>query len=479
MTSSRVGPFTRSNAFSCQENDVQARLFGVALTWCCLLALPGVARPQDELVGLVLDLLKEQDKEVRSLAFEQIRTEMKGEEATKQFAGMLTELQDDARIGLLSALADRGDVAAKPAILETLKASEKTPVVIAAMAAVGKLGDPSDSGTLVRRLSDSDQDIQAAARGALIRLQGDAMTKTLVGEFHRGPEPIKLAMIEILTARRAMDAIPDLISWSTSKTRSYRKAAMVALGQLGTVEHLPLMLPGVLKATRGPERSSAEKAVLLVARRESDAEKRAQPILDALASYSETERLHLLPTLGRVGGGAALRQVEAALKSSDTASHSAGIMAISHWPDASVADTLIALAKSDQHDNHRAIALRALIRVAPLADGRDDGEKLSLLKTVLGMANRDADKKLAIRRASAIRTVETLRFLLPYVETSTLAEDACHAIVELAHHRQLRDDNKPEFHAALDKVLATSKDATVLVRAERYKKGQTWARSQP
>ena len=79
-------------------------------------------------------------------------------------------------------------------------------------------------------------------------------------------------------------------------------------------------------------------------------------------------------------------------------------------------------------------------------------------------------------RASAIRTGESLRFVLPYVDNPTLSEAACLGVVELAHHRGLREPNKVEFDAALDKVIATSKDEVVIDRANRYKRGQTWAR---
>jgi hypothetical protein len=55
-------------------------------------------------------------------------------------------------------------------------------------------------------------------------------------------------------------------------------------------------------------------------------------------------------------------------------------------------------------------------------------------------------------------------------------EHACETIVELAHHRGLREPNKPEFDRALDKVMATSKNATTVDRAKRYKNNQTWVR---
>ncbi len=56
---------------------------------------------------------------------------------------------------------------------------------------------------------------------------------------------------------------------------------------------------------------------------------------------------------------------------------------------------------------------------------------------------------------------------------------ACETIVELAHHRELREPNKSEFDPALDKVIKLSNDPVVVDRANRYKRGETWARPKP
>ena len=131
--------------------------------------------------------------------------------------------------------------------------------------------------------------------------------------------------------------------------------------------------------------------------------------------------------------------------------------------------------QTDEDSGDQIAALRALIRVAPLPDGRSDGEKLDLLQQAMTLCTRDNERNLVLQRAAAIRIPETLRFLLPYLDQSTYAQAACRAIVELAHHRDLREPNKAEFDEALDKVIQISKDATVIDRAKRYKKGQTWA----
>jgi HEAT repeat protein len=413
---------------------------------------------------------------MRALALEQIRTEVPGTDATLEFARQLPALGSDAQAGLLSALADRGDPAAKSAVLDLLERSPAKEVQVAAWSALGQLGDASDCAALVGQLGAADEDVRSIARRSLTRLTGEGVTEALLAEFPRASLDEKVAIIDLITSRRDLTAKPRLFAWSVVGTPAIRQAAMVSLAELAVPEETPDMLPGVLRASRGAERDAAEKCVMQVAQREPDAEKRCLPILRALRHFGTDDQLRLLPTLGRVGGTAALDQIESALRSRDPVRHSAGIAAIANWPDASVAPNLIALVADDKHANHRILALRALLRVAPLPDGRSDQVKLELLKTAMAMCTRDAERKYALQRAAAIRLPETLQFVLPYVDQPAFAEQACATIVQLAHDRQLRDANKAAFHRALDRVIATSQDATLLERARRYKKGQTWVR---
>ena len=124
--------------------------------------------------------------------------------------------------------------------------------------------------------------------------------------------------------------------------------------------------------------------------------------------------------------------------------------------------------------------LGGLIRIAPLPNNSlDPAGKLALVEQTMALCRRDQDRGKLLERASAIRTVETLRYVLPYVDQPALAESACQSIVELAHQRKLRDGNKDEFMVALDKVLATTKNEEIADRAQRYKLGKTWERKKP
>jgi HEAT repeat protein len=442
-----------------------------------LAVAPAAAQEADgPLVDLIVGLLHENDKDLRALGLEQVRTEAKGEGATKRFADELPKLPSEAQAGLLRALADRGDTSARHAVLQVLKTSREEPVRLAAVSALGSLGETADLKTLVQLLAAGSPAEKTAARTSLTRLRGDAVLAAIAAEIEHAPPPTAVALIEILMTRRALDTIPQLLTASMGSDSTVRTAAMAALGQMAPTEHIGGMVQGVLKAQQGRERDAAERAIAAVCGRIADAGKRAEPLLNAMEKRNEAERIALLPALGRVGGPQALARVEREIADAALAHHAGGIRALCNWPDASVAPRLIKLAKADEHDEHRALALAALIRVAPLPDGRSDSQKLELVKTVMPMCASDEQRNLLLTRASAIRTIETLRYVLPYLDQPAHAQQACQSIVELAHHRGLREPNKAEFHQALDNVIAISKDAVVIDRAKRYKADQTWVR---
>jgi HEAT repeat protein len=447
----------------------------VAAAWGLTAIASGKEEAGDELVPLIVGLLGEKDKDLRAVALDQIRTEAKGEAATKQFAAQLPKVSADAQPGLLSALADRGDAAARPPVVELLRATHDEPVKIAAIGALGALGNGDDLPLLVSFLSSDLQAENSAARAALVRLGGEGVPAAIVVTLKQSTDvPLRVALVEILTTRRALETLPDLLALTRDSDATLRAAAMAALGQLGGPAQVPGMVEGVLKAQKGAEREGAERAVALVCSRDADSAQRAAPLLAAMDKVDPSDRAALLPTLGRVGGPAALQTIETAI--ADPALHGVGLRAICLWPDASVAPRLIEIFRGDKHPEHRALALAALIRIAPLPDGRPDDERLALLKEVMGMCTRTADQNTVLKRARAIYTVDALRFVVPYLDQPVHAQMACETVVELAHHRDVRDANKAEFTSALDKVLQISKDATVRDRANLYKAGRTWVR---
>jgi HEAT repeat protein len=449
---------------------------GVLLSAWMILGNPQASFAQDDLVDLVVGFLGDEDKEVRSLAFEQIRNDAKGEAATKIFAAQLPKLAADAQVGLLSALADRGDKAAGPAVLALLEKDADQPVKLAAIRALGRLGQPADHAVLIQLLTDGAAEEQAAASEALVFMSGDTVSADIAGKLKSSPPSVAVALLKVLTTRRAQETIPTILAAAAADDAAVRAAAMKALSQLAGPDHIGPMVTGVLKAERGAERSDAEKAVAMVCQQIENVDERAKPVLAAMEGMEPDDGRIVMLLLGRVGGTSALKVVSDAIASSDSTDHSIGLQALCNWPDASIESLLLAKARIEKRPEHRRMALRALIRIATLSDDRTDEHRLDLLRTCFAMAETDDDRTLVLHRAQAVRTVESLRYITQFMEDSRFAERACLTIVELAHHRSLREPNRPEFEKVLDQVIATSKDPVVVDRSQRYKRDETWVR---
>ena len=426
------------------------------------------------LVDMVIDLVKDKDKDMRAIGFQQVREEVKGTAATKRFAELLPTLPPDAQAGLIDALAARGDKAARSAIVETLQTPDE-PVRAAGIRALGVLGEAGNVSLMAKWLTAGAESEKTAARQSLEQIRAEGVDEKIAQELKvaTGDPRRQIALIEIAERRKDLAAVPVMIYLALSGKADIFAPAMQALGQLAAADDIPKLVEILLKSEPGGERDGAEKTILSVCQRIKAPDKRADPLLAVWDGLGDEQKTILLPGLGRMGGAKVLAVVDQAIAGGSAQRRDAGVRALCNWPDASVAPKLLALAQSADNAEYRSWALRALTRVAVLRDSRSDAERLELLKKAMTLAGGDDERNYALDRAKAIRTMDCVRFVLSHMDRPELAQHASATIVELAHYRELRDPNKDEFDKALDKVIAICTDPTLVDYARRYKRGET------
>ena len=461
---------------------VRLTTIGLMSACCAMMIFPiAIMRAADEasneLLKMIVPLISEKDPDFRAAGLDQVRSGAKGVEATKLFSDQLPKLEASNQVSLLSALADRGDITARPAVLSVLTSIQDESVRAAAISALGRLGNSSDLPLLIDELSSKSSVEQVAARKSLSRLSGEDVSDRLTANLSGAALGVKAALIEVLATRRAKDAIPAIVAAAIDDNPQVRGAAMNALGQLASSDQIVAMLPGILKATKGGERDAAEKNVALVCARIEKEEPRAETLIKAMASMQETDRDQLLSLVGRVGGKKLMEYVGNIAKGDDASRRKLAIDALSKWPDASVAKLLRDITDKTTNVGERNSSFQAYVKVCAARDKRTDQKRLESLQEAFKIATTPEEKTLVINRCRTAYAVESLRFVRPYVDDEAYAQVACETIVELAHHREIRDPNKAEFDEALDKVIATSKNPTVVERANAYKKGETWSKS--
>lgn len=448
----------------------------LSLIAALILAMPSASSAADDPVAMTIDLFSRDDADFRAIGLDRVRHGTKGEAATYRFAAAIAKQSPERQIELVRALADRGDAAALPAITALLLQAKDPAVRSAAVLALGTLGSQVEVAVLKRSLAADEPEKGAACR-ALTVIRGDAATKELIDAAKFGEPALRPVFIDILADRRARVALPEFAAMTVDADAAVRAAALRALEKLGGPEQVAGLIAGVLKAAAGTERRDAERALVTVCTKNRGYDESATIFLEAFKKAPESEQETLLPALGGVGGPGAMAIVDELIASPDPAKRTFGLSALSRWPDATVSSRLLDLTGKAQDSAERAVLLGALIRIAPLPTNKlNDAQKLDLVKKTMQLCQTDEDRARLIERVNAIRTIDAFRLILPYLDQPPLAEPACKSVVELAHHRQLRDANKDEFTKALDRVIATTKNEELIQRATAYKEGKTWER---
>jgi hypothetical protein len=146
-----------------------------------------------------------------------------------------------------------------------------------------------------------------------------------------------------------------------------------------------------------------------------------------------------------------------------------------NWPDPSASADLLALAQSERDPAQSRQALRSLIRVNAVKDklpgDKSNGPRLEVLKKAMGLSANDEERKLVLDALATVKEIQTLHYVLPYLDHKTLGQRACRTVVELAHSKTLRAPNRAAFEQALDRVIAICRDANLVERAKKYRQG--------
>jgi HEAT repeat protein len=349
--------------------------------------------------------------------------------------------------------------------------SDQPALRIAGVRCLGEIGDVSVIPLLIDALA-SDGELAAAAQQSLTALPrqevGTAMLQALATR-----QEIRGGVIEVLKSLRYYEAIDPLVAIAARNDPAEFGPALDGLrGIADPDEHdLPRLLRLLLGTAPGKHREEVEKTILIVCEKSPDASSRAKPVLAALGKLPKADSATYLPLLGRLGGAEVLAKVEPALQALDPQLRDAAVRALCNWPSADVSEGLLGLATTAENAAHRRMALRAYVRVVSLKSDRPEQQTLNMLQQAMKLAKAAEDRQLILERAATVRTMESVEWIASYLADRTVNQSACQALVELAHHRFLRQPNMDRFGPLLDRVSQISENPQVVARAKRYRAG--------
>jgi len=429
-------------------------------------------QPQDEAIGIVLDVLKSDDQEMQAVAIAMVK-EMPGAEVTRVLAKELPSLSVTSQVQLLSALGDRGDAVALPAVITAAKATDES-VRIAALRALGQLGNASIVGLLAQTAAATGGDEQKTARESLYRLRGPTVDQAILAGIPKAETRTKVELISSVGQRNISAGVSTLLKTAKDSDRKVRAESLKVLKVIAGPQDLPALVELLMDVQSSSDRNEAQKTVAAVAHKIEDKNRQAEAVLAVLPSVEDiTTRCSLLSVLGKIGDSSALPCLREALGSGNAEIQGAAIRALADWPTVEPATDLLNVVESSGNRQHRILALRGAVRLLGLDSVPPAKETIRMYRRAMSLAPDAGEKKRVLSGLAKTKSSDALLMAADYLQDETLFREAEFAVVKIAEGiyaspgpDQTRLRWAQQITAVLNKIIQTSKNDSLRQQAQ-------------
>ncbi len=357
--------------------------------------------------------------------------ETAGEPTLRGLAVALPGLPTDAQTLLIRALAERRARGALRAVTSACK-SDDGAVRLAALEALGPLGNADSIPILLGAAVQGTEAEQAAARAGLQALQGEGVDKALTSHMSNANERETVEIVRALTSRDATDAVPTLLRTASSESREVRAAAVDGLSRLAGQEHISALVD-LLGKVDAEDRSRVRKMLVAVARRcQAEAQASREVATRLEAAEDDETRASFLLALGELGDKSALPALRRAVEDPDDAIKRTAIVALSGWPTSEPAQDLLGVAREQGNPTHQVLALRGFVGMTQRDGSLGADRKLECYRTALGLAPNAAEKRRVLSALAEVKTLGSLELAASQVDDAQVREEAAWAAVTIA-----------------------------------------------
>jgi len=397
---------------------------------------------------LLVEQLKSTDKAFFGIGLRTAR-EMTCPGATAAVAAELEKASPARQVLLLSALADRGDVKAAPAAAK-LAASEDAEIRLAALAALGRLGDATHIEVLLAA-AGKDPAQMPIVREALKRLPGAGVNAALVARARTGQADQRAEAILALSARSAAEGVPVFMEALAAGEEATRQNAVIALRQLAGMAEYPDLLARLVKSDSPETRRALQDVLVAVSRRSDQPAQCAQQLMEAWKSTKGDARMNLLEIICWFGRPETLEAVKEGLQAKDAETRKSVLRSLANWPDSGIVPQLAELARTDDDAAVKVLALRTAIPLAARDAALAPADKAARLGNLMKLAQRIEEKKLVLGELKNAPCAASLLLAAELLAEPKAVNEAAQAISELASQKTLRAS--PEEVQAVTKKI--------------------------
>jgi HEAT repeat protein len=400
----------------------------------------------EEGIPLLLEQLRSSNKKLFQMSLITAR-EFPGGKVDAALAAELEKAPPERAALVILAMADRSETVKLAAVLKAAE-SGNAQVRLAAIGALGRVGNGTCLAPLLEVALESDPELSSAAKAALVSLPGETVDQDIVSRLAKAEGKTYPLLIELVGARR-IEASEALLKALKHSDAAVRASALTSLGNTASQKYLSVLITQVVTPASPDDAAAAQAALKTAAIRMPDREGCAAEIATALDKAPLPTKTVLLETLGAVQGPKALAAVGAAAKSPDPALQDIGSRLLGEWTTADAAPVLLAVAKGG--GKYQTRALRGYIGIAQKFLMTEE-QRAKMCTSAFELAKQPAERKLIMDVLKRYPNLEMLRAAVQAMENPELKKDASEAALAISQKLPKTDEVKAILSkAGLDK----------------------------
>lgn len=368
-------------------------------------------------VALLVEKLGSDNERIRFVALSAAR-QIDGDEIIDALKKAVDNVPAAQKPLFLIALGDRGEASFIETMVAAIK-SDDTNVRLAAIGMLQQIGDASCVDSLLAAASDNVTPVAEAAKETLAKLDHPEMDAVIQKRLADATGERRTTLINLVGARR-IDAVDYLLSAADDSEKSVRSAALAALGQVATLEQLPILIERATDSEQ--DTAEAMSALRAACVRMPDQAACAKILSDAMSGATPQTKLSLLETVAAMGGPDALAVLGEVATEGSTAMKDAATRLLGNWMSVDAGTALAEVAK--QPDNpFRIRAARGYLRLVRQFVMKPP-QRHGMVRAAMEFVDRTEEKELLLDAAGRYPSGFMLKTVVDISSDPALAEQA-------------------------------------------------------
>jgi HEAT repeat protein len=420
-------------------------------------------------VPLLIEQLRSPDLILRNAALITIR-EVPSDALASALNAELDRSPVELQIIIITALMDCHNAKSLQA-LQAKVSSEDATVRKTALIVLGKIGGAAEAGVLIKAVAaQRNAEDTAVALNSLGRMAGAAIDAQIVKALGSTADVgVRVSLMRLAEIRGMTNASRTLLGQAADPDIKVSIAALRALKAVAGPAELPALIAFIKTCKDEAVRENAENAVVGASGKAADAAVGGEMVIAELQQAADPAlRNSWVRILASLGYGKSLPVILAIMTDANESVAANAIEQIARWPDPSPIDNLVVVAQTSANPALRKCALTSIIKLATTAAEERQRPAEVIVKwfqRAIPSAQTIEDRRLIISGLGRLKHIESFRLLAPYLADVGLQNEAAVAIIQIAP--ALKQEDPIALKEALDKIVATTKNASILSQAAR------------